>query len=52
MGPYDYEKTPPSRNTILCRHTKFLEDGNMGHIRGNGRPRVSDQNVDDVFYYL
>ena len=41
-------KTPPSRNTILRWHTRFLQDGNMAHQGGNGRPRVSDQNVEDV----
>ena len=41
-------KTPPSRNTILRWHTQFLEDVNMEHIGGNGRPRVIDQNVEDM----
>ena len=38
-------KIPPSRYTILRWHTRFFEDGNMEHIGGNERPRVSDQNV-------
>ena len=42
------QKTPSSRNTILRRHTRLLQGGNMEHIVGNGRPRVSDPNVKDV----
>ena len=41
-------KTPPSPNTILRWYTRFLHVGNMEHIGGNGIPRVSDQNVEDV----
>ena len=41
-------KTPPSRNTILRWHTQFLENRNIERIGGNGRSRVSDQNVEDV----
>ena len=41
-------KTPPSRYSILRWHTRFLQDGNMGHIGGNGRPRVSYQIVEYV----
>ena len=42
------QKTPPSRNTILRWHTRFLQERNMEHIGGNGRPRVSDQNVENA----
>ena len=41
-------RNPPSRNIILHWHARFLQDGNMEHIGGNGRPRISDQNVEDV----
>ena len=39
-------KTLPPRDNILRWHTRFLEDGNMEHIGGNGRPRLSDQSVE------
>ena len=45
-------KTPPSRNTVLRWHTRFLEDGNMERIGSNGKPRVSDQNVKGVRFPL
>ena len=41
-------KTPPSRNTILPWQTPFLVDGNMEHIGGNRKLRVSYQNVEDA----
>ena len=31
-------KTPPSRNTIMRWHARFLEDGNMEQIGGNRIP--------------
>ena len=40
--------TPPTWNSILRWDTRFLEDENMEHIGGIGRPRVSDQNLEDV----
>ena len=42
------QKTPPSRNTFLCWHTRFLQDVNMEQMGGTGRPRVSDQNFEDL----
>ena len=36
----------PFRNTILHWHTPLVQEGNMEHIGGNGRQRISDRNVE------
>ena len=38
-------KIPLSPDFILRCHKRLLQDGNMEHIGGNERSRVSDQNV-------
>ena len=52
MFPYDYAQTPPSRSTIPSWHTQFLQEGNVEHIRGSGRQRLSDRNVADVLFII
>ena len=42
------QKTPLSHNIILRWHARFLKDGSMEHKEGNGRPKVTHQNVDYV----
>ena len=41
-------KQPPARNTIIQWHTRFLESANISHRGGNGRPRTSEQTVEQV----
>ena len=41
-------KNSPSPNTILRWNTQYLQEGNMEHIGGHGRLRVSDQTVEDI----
>ena len=41
-------KIPPTRSTILRWHTRFQQDGNVERVRANERPRVSDQNAEDL----
>ena len=41
-------KTAPYRETILRMHARFLQYENTEFIGGHGRPRVSDQSVEDV----
>ena len=41
-------RTPPTRNGFLRWHEQFLTAGNMAHIGGNGRPRISDGEIKNV----
>ena len=38
----------PARNTIMQWHTRLMERANTSHRRGNGRPRTSEQKVEQV----
>jgi len=40
-----YNRNPPSRPTIRAWYYKFMNTGSLNHKRGNGRPRVSDEDV-------
>ena len=40
--------TPRTWNIILLLHEKFLTAGNMAHTGGNGRPRISDGEIENV----
>ena len=40
-------RTPPTRNSILRWHEHFLTAGNMAHRGGNGRPRISDREIEN-----
>ena len=39
---------PTTRNSILRWHERFLTAGNMAHRGGNGRPRISDGEIENV----
>ena len=41
-------RTPLERNSILRWHEQFLTAGNMPHRGGNGRPRMSDGEIENV----
>ena len=45
-------ETALSRDTVLRMHARFVQDENTEFIGGHGRPRVSDQNVEDLRFYL
>ena len=41
-------RTPPTRSSILRWHEQFSTVGNVAHRRGNGRPRISDEEIENV----
>ena len=41
-------RTSPTRNSVLRCHEQFLTEGNMAHRGGNGRPRTSDVEIENV----
>ena len=42
------KETAPSRNTIIHWHNLFMENGNLCHGGGNGRPRTREVIVEQV----
>ena len=43
-----YGKDPPSRSSIRAWHKKFMETGTVFDKGRSGRPRISEENIDQV----
>ena len=41
-------RTPRTRKSILRWHEKFFTAGNIAHRGGNGRPRISDREIESM----
>lgn len=43
-----YNRNPPSKNTIKAWYNKFKNSGTVHHRKGNGRRRVSEENIQRI----
>lgn len=43
-----FNGNPPSKNTIKAWYEKFMTYGSIHHRKGNGRPRVSEENIQRI----